>query len=67
MSENDLNVLHAQMKESIEDQVVKLIKFIFVRVASENCECRKPNPGMIQKAVKDFPIDIIKNLIVWEF
>ncbi len=61
MSENDLNVLHAQMKESIKRSGGKIDKIYFCPcLASENCECRKPNPGMIQKAVKDFPSIIIK-------
>jgi len=24
-------------------------------LAAENCNCRKPNPGMIQQAIIDFP------------
>ena len=24
-------------------------------LAAENCSCRKPNPGMIQQAIIDFP------------
>jgi HAD superfamily hydrolase (TIGR01662 family) len=24
-------------------------------LANENCNCRKPNPGMIQQAILDFP------------
>ena len=61
MSENDLNVLHAQMKESIKRSGGKIDKIYFCPcLASENCECRKPNPGMIQQAVKDFPSIIIE-------
>ncbi len=61
MSENDLNVLHTQMKESIKRSGGKIDKIYFCPcLASENCECRKPNPGMLQKAVKDFPSIIIK-------
>lgn len=61
MSENDLNVLHAQMKDSIKSSGGKIDKIYFCPcLASEKCECRKPKPGMIQQAVKDFPDIIIK-------
>ena len=30
----------------------------------ENCNCRKPKPGMLEKAIKDFDIDIENSFII---
>ena len=62
MSENDLNILHAQMKESIKISGGKINKIYYCpHLEKINCMCRKPNPGMIQQAVIDFPNIILKN------
>lgn len=31
---------------------------------NKNCNCRKPNPGMINKAIKEFNIDPNKSIII---
>lgn len=31
---------------------------------TKDCYCRKPNPGMIEKAVRDFDIDLKKSFII---
>ena len=62
MSENDLNILHAQMQASIERSGGKIDKIYFCPcLASENCECRKPNTGMIKQAFIDFPMISIED------
>ena len=40
------------------------IKFICPCLESENCECRKPNTGMLLDAKKDFPSIKFKNSIL---
>ena len=56
MSDNDLGVLHENMlfelkkKEGVIDKI-----YYCPHLAVENCDCRKPNPGMIQQAIIDFP------------
>jgi len=61
MSESDLNILHAQMQESIERVGGKISKIYYCpHLETLHCMCRKPNPGMIQQAVIDFPNIVIK-------
>ena len=60
MSETDLNTLHTQMKERIEKLGGKINKIYYCPHLEEfDCMCRKPNPGMIQQAIIDFPEIII--------
>ena len=61
MSDSDLNSLHAKMLEKIEELGGKIHKIYYCpHLEAYNCLCRKPKPGMIQRAMIDFP-DIIIN------
>lgn len=65
MSEVDLNLLHSQMIKRIEKAGGKIDKIYYCpHLADINCECRKPNPGMIQQAIRDFPDIIIENSFI---
>ena len=60
MSEADLNILHTQMQERIEKLGGKINKIYYCPHLEEfDCMCRKPKPGMMRKAVIDFPEIII--------
>ena len=62
MSEADLNLLHSQMVKQIENVGGKIDKIYYCpHLAESNCICRKPKPGMIQQAIKDFPDIIIED------
>lgn len=62
MSEADLNLLHSQMIRQIENVGGKIDKIYYCpHLAESNCTCRKPKPGMIQQAIKDFPNIIIED------
>ncbi len=56
MSENDLDSLHSKMEESIKNAGGRLAKIYHCPHLEElNCRCRKPEPGMIEQAIRDFP------------
>ena len=62
MSETDLNMLHTQMQERIVKSGGKIDKIYYCpHLEAVDCMCRKPNPGMMQQAVIDFPEIIIDN------
>jgi len=62
LSKTDLNILHAKMKERIEQAGGKINKIYYCpHLVSLNCNCRKPKTGMIQKAMIDFSDIIIEN------
>ena len=54
MSISDLNEIHEHMLNTINDNNGKIDKIYFCpHLESENCLCRKPSPGMIQKLFKN--------------
>ena len=56
MTEDDLNLLHSFMNSEIGKLNGKIDKIYFCpHLDTENCNCRKPNPGMINQAIADFP------------
>jgi len=56
MSDNDLCVLHEYMLSELKKNGGVVDKIYYCpHLAAENCNCRKPNPGMIQQALIDFP------------
>jgi len=56
MSANDLNTLHQYMLQQLKVKGGVIEKIYYCpHLAAENCSCRKPNPGMIQQAIIDFP------------
>ena len=56
MSDNDLGVLHEYMLLELKKNGGVIDKIYYCpHLAAENCSCRKPNPGMIQQAIIDFP------------
>ena len=56
MSDNDLDVLHEYMLFEIKKNGGVIDKIYYCpHLATESCNCRKPNPGLIQQAMIDFP------------
>jgi histidinol-phosphate phosphatase family protein len=56
MSDKDLGVLHDYMLFELKKNGGVIDKIYYCpHLAAENCSCRKPNPGMIQQAIIDFP------------
>tara|TARA_B110000444_G_C18625475_1_gene494252 strand:+ start:177 stop:680 length:504 start_codon:yes stop_codon:yes gene_type:complete len=56
MTVDDLNLLHSFMASKIEKLNGKIDKIYFCpHLDTENCNCRKPNVGMINQAIADFP------------
>jgi len=64
-SEKTLEEIHKKMKKDLskEDAMVDAIYYC-PHHPDEKCNCRKPNPGMLEKAIKDFDIDIEKSFII---
>ena len=62
MSENDLLFLHQRMIKEVEKASGKIDKIYFCpHLEKDNCNCRKPKTGMIEKAILDFPEIEVKN------
>ncbi|KAA6226734.1 MULTISPECIES: D-glycero-alpha-D-manno-heptose-1,7-bisphosphate 7-phosphatase [unclassified Campylobacter] len=64
-SEKDLVILHEFMRLEFEKKGIKISKFYHCpHLESENCECRKPAPGMIKQALKDFNINVSTSFLL---
>ena len=66
MSKNDLLFLHQKMLKEIEKAGGKINKIYFCpHLETDNCNCRKPKIGMIEKAIQDFSsINIKKSYLI---
>ena len=61
MKESDLHLLHAQMQNKIEQSGAEITKIYYCpHLENLDCKCRKPNTGMIEHALLDFPKIVIK-------
>jgi D-glycero-D-manno-heptose 1,7-bisphosphate phosphatase len=60
-----LNKIHEKLKVYLKKNKTSIDKIYFCpHTPFENCECRKPNPGLIMQAINDFNIDISKSIMV---
>ena len=66
MTTDDLSLLHQKMQEEIAQNGGKIDEIYFCpHLEKENCKCRKPGIGMIEKAMYDFPsIDVQNSFLI---
>ena len=65
MTEKDLLDIQERMKLKIEEEGGRIDKIYYCTATEANHFCRKPNPGMALRAIKDFPsINLSKSIIV---
>ena len=66
MTTDDLSLLHQKMQEEIAQNGGKIDEIYFCpHLEKENCNCRKPGIGMIEKAMYDFPsIDVRNSFLI---
>ncbi len=61
-TENDMHRIHEQIQSDLTE---KLDGYYFCpHLPDEGCTCRKPNPGMIEAACKDFAIDLENSWVI---
>lgn len=65
MSENDLHAIHFRMKEDLAREGVTIEEIYFCPHGwDDGCDCRKPNPGMLWNAQRDFSFDLSKTYFI---
>ncbi len=63
--ENNLGAIHEKLISQLAEENAKLDAIYFCPHNSEdNCSCRKPKIGMIERAMKDFSIDPEKSWMI---
>jgi len=61
ITEKTLNEIHEKMLKELNECGCKIEKvYCCPHAPWDNCECRKPKPGLLLKAAKDFDIDLKK-------
>jgi D-glycero-D-manno-heptose 1,7-bisphosphate phosphatase len=70
--EKDVQALNAWMKEQFKSRGIDIAAFYYcphhkdgvIPEYSKVCNCRKPKPGMVEQALRDFSIDISESLVI---
>lgn len=65
MTEQDLSRIHHAFAQNLQRVGAHVDAFYFCPHHPEaGCECRKPKPGMIHQAVKDFDLDVSRCFLI---
>lgn len=65
MTLGDLVNVHKKMEEELGKKKAKIDGIYFCpHGAEDSCSCRKPKPGMIFSAAKDFDIDLSQSFLI---
>ena len=65
LSVETLNKIHEKLQSYLEKYGTSFDGVYFCpHTPSENCECRKPKPGLILQAVNDFQIDLAESYMI---
>lgn len=63
--EKTLHEIHAKLKEELAESDAKLDAVYFCpHNSTDNCDCRKPKTGMIERAKQDFSLDLENSWII---
>lgn len=65
MSEEDLKEIHSKMEESLNKSGAKINGIYYCpHEMKDNCDCRKPKPGMLIRAAKEHCFDLKKSTFI---
>ena len=71
-TEEDVQALHAEMSRRLEAEGVHILAYYYcphhpegtVEEYKKACACRKPNPGMLTKAIEEWHVDVDGSFLV---
>ena len=71
-TEEDVQALHAEMSRRLEAEGVHILAYYYcphhpegtVEAYKKVCDCRKPNPGMLTKAIEEWHVDVDGSFLV---
>jgi D-glycero-D-manno-heptose 1,7-bisphosphate phosphatase len=65
MSHDDLAAVERRMRDDLEREGLEVEQFYYCPHGwDEGCDCRKPRPGMLYQAQRDFHLDLTRTLFV---
>ncbi|MBS4029276.1 MAG: D-glycero-beta-D-manno-heptose 1,7-bisphosphate 7-phosphatase [Ignavibacteriales bacterium] len=64
-SENDLQKVNERLLQLLKNENAFIDKIYYCpHIDEDNCDCRKPKPGMLKQAEQEFGIDLKKSFVV---
>jgi len=64
-TEQDVTALHGWMADEFKKRGITIAGFYYCpHHPDAACNCRKPKPGMIEQAIKDFNIDVRDSFVI---
>ena len=71
-TEEDVQALHADMSRRLAAEGVSILAYYYcphhpegtVEAYKKACDCRKPNPGMLTKAIEEWNVDVDGSFLV---
>jgi len=64
-SKEKLEEIHDKMKKGLSEENVEIDAIYYCpHHPDENCKCRKPKPGLLEQAIKDFDIDVNNSFFI---
>lgn len=64
-TEEDYDILTEHMLKEFDGQSIKISKVYHCpHIPEDNCSCRKPKPGMLEQAIREFNIDPDKSWVI---
>jgi D-glycero-D-manno-heptose 1,7-bisphosphate phosphatase len=65
MSAKNLDIINNKIILYLKKCNIKILKiYTCTHLESDNCNCRKPKPGMLQSIVKEFGVDLSESLFI---
>jgi len=65
MNQKNLDEIHKKIQSHLNQNDTKIDGFYYCpHTPTENCSCRKPKTGLIQKAIDDFSIDVDRSWFI---
>ena len=65
MTEHDLKEIHRNMEKELEKHNVKIEKIYYCPHGwDDGCKCRKPKPGMLFQAAREYDLDLTKSIFI---
>lgn len=63
--QQDLNTIHNEIRKRLEEEGARIDDFfVCPHHPDDNCDCRKPKTGLIEKATKKYIIDLKQSFVI---
>ncbi len=61
----DMQSFNKKIEKTFEENGIKISQFYYCpHKPDENCSCRKPETGMVERAIKEYNINLNKSVII---